>query len=315
LLAPIRAYAEDDDPLQAYLRRLSAYRARLEDGRLLYVAATRARKNLHLLAHYSRDPNTLTPKPAGNSLLASLWPAVETLIEDATLPVDDPEPGVNATRLELRRLTQTALARHRTPAPWPDNAPTTTAPPATIRLVVDPRAQMLRHSGTLVHRWLERIANEGLHHWESTRILAAAEPLALGLTSLGVDQAQLATGVARCQTALRNCLEDARGRWILGPHADQGSELPLTEWDGVSCQRYIIDRTFVDDQGLRWIIDYKTSLPEAGDLSDFYAQEQATYRQQLEGYAGLLRRTEARQMRLGLYFPLIPGWLEWSPEI
>jgi ATP-dependent exoDNAse (exonuclease V) beta subunit len=315
LLAPIRAFAEDDDPLQAYLRRLSTNRARLENGRLLYVAATRARKNLHLVAHYSRDPKTLAPKPADNSLLASLWPAVETLIEDATIPVDDPEPGVVSTRLELRRLTQTALARYRTPAPWPASIPTPTAPPPTIRLAVDPFAQMLRHSGTLVHRWLERIAKDGLHHWDSTRILAAAEPLALGLVSLGVGQGQLAAGVARCQTALRNCLEDARGRWILGPHAEQGTELPLTEWEGAAGQRYIIDRTFVDDQGLRWIIDFKTSSPEADDLTAFYTQEQDKYRQQLEGYARLLRRIEARQIRLGLYFPLIPGWLEWSPDL
>jgi len=85
----------------------------------------------------------------------------------------------------------------------------------------------------------------------------------------------------------------------------------------------VIDRTFVDEQGVRWIIDYKTSTHEGGDVDAFLDNEQLRYRGQLERYARLLQAGGAPQgdlmsseqsIRLGLYFPLLGGWREWPCE-
>ena len=44
------------------------------------------------------------------------------------------------------------------------------------------------------------------------------------------------------------------------------------------------------------------------------AQEVNRYRAQLEGYAGVMARMDDQHpIRLGLYFPLLRGWREWSP--
>ncbi|MDE2728506.1 MAG: UvrD-helicase domain-containing protein, partial [Gemmatimonadota bacterium] len=51
LLAPIRATGGEKDPLYAYLARIETQKRENERTRLLYVAATRARKCLHLLGH------------------------------------------------------------------------------------------------------------------------------------------------------------------------------------------------------------------------------------------------------------------------
>jgi ATP-dependent exoDNAse (exonuclease V) beta subunit len=75
----------------------------------------------------------------------------------------------------------------------------------------------------------------------------------------------------------------------------------------------VIDRTFVDEQGVRWIVDYKTGMHEGGDLQAFLDSEQARYREQLERYAALLRQTGAQPIRVALYFPLLRGWREWEP--
>ncbi|MEF3194277.1 MAG: hypothetical protein K6346_08705, partial [Halothiobacillaceae bacterium] len=77
----------------------------------------------------------------------------------------------------------------------------------------------------------------------------------------------------------------------------------------------VIDRSFID-QGLRWIIDYKTAEPADGEtLPDFLDRLQEHYRPQLEGYAGLLAALDPdHPVRLGLYFPLVGGWREWSVE-
>ncbi|MCW5621848.1 MAG: hypothetical protein KIS79_12130, partial [Burkholderiales bacterium] len=73
-----------------------------------------------------------------------------------------------------------------------------------------------------------------------------------------------------------------------------------------------LDRTFVDEHGTRWIIDYKTSTHEGGELEAFLDREQLRYREQLERYARIMHALDGRQVRLGLYFPLLGGWREWT---
>ena len=73
----------------------------------------------------------------------------------------------------------------------------------------------------------------------------------------------------------------------------------------------VLDRCFVDEQGVGWIIDYKSSAHEGGDLAQFLDNEQQRYKPQLERYAVLMRARDPRPWRLGLYFPLLKGWREW----
>jgi len=74
----------------------------------------------------------------------------------------------------------------------------------------------------------------------------------------------------------------------------------------------VIDRTFVDAAGTRWIVDYKTSAHEGAGLDEFLDREQERYRPQLERYAAFLRLLGTEPIRLGLYFPLLSAWREWT---
>ena len=73
-----------------------------------------------------------------------------------------------------------------------------------------------------------------------------------------------------------------------------------------------IDRTFVDQDGTRWIIDYKTSRHEEEDVDAFLDQQQERYRDQLEKYGALMKLQVEEPIKLGLYFPLLQGWREWE---
>jgi len=77
--------------------------------------------------------------------------------------------------------------------------------------------------------------------------------------------------------------------------------------------RVVIDRTFVDEAGKRWIVDYKTGDHEGADPEGFLDREQRRYREQLDRYAAIIARTEQRPVRVGLYFPMMRGWREWEP--
>jgi hypothetical protein len=63
---------------------------------------------------------------------------------------------------------------------------------------------------------------------------------------------------------------------------------------------------------VRWIVDFKTSTHSGGGREEFLDREQERYRAQLERYAQVLGKLDSRPIRLGLYFPLLGGWREWS---
>jgi hypothetical protein len=110
-------------------------------------------------------------------------------------------------------------------------------------------------------------------------------------------------------------LRDPRGRWILEARAEAECEMRVAGLLDGRLVEATIDRTFVDEQGVRWIIDYKTSEHQGGDLEVFLDNEQSRYREQLERYARLLFRQDPRPIRLGLYFPLLGGWREWPAPV
>jgi ATP-dependent exoDNAse (exonuclease V) beta subunit len=317
LLAPIPASAADDqDPTYRAIARMHAEKDRLETLRLLYVAATRARQRLHLLGHAERNQNGELA-PATGSFLKAAWPALGAAAEAAavTAPLDNPPskaPGVLLRRLPLDWT-----------APPPAPAVAIAVPGVAHRASDAGNHDGLLHSfslrtdegrivGTVVHEWLERIARDGVANWPEERLRAMRSNLGPALISSGVPRGRVEACAERVVTALDNTLRSQRGRWILEAHRDAACELALTGViEGVAVHA-VIDRTFVDKDGVRWVIDYKTSTPvgeEAVEL--FLAEEVARYRAQLDIYRRLLTlRAPAQPVRAALYFPLLDAWRE-----
>jgi ATP-dependent helicase/nuclease subunit A len=110
-------------------------------------------------------------------------------------------------------------------------------------------------------------------------------------------------------------LGEERGRWLFAPdHVDTHSEFALTTVEDGQLLRIVVDRTFVDSAGLRWIVDFKTSLHRGPDLERFLDNEVERHREQLERYARIWMKIERRPIRLGLYWPLHGAWREWAPS-
>jgi ATP-dependent exoDNAse (exonuclease V) beta subunit len=309
LMAPIRAADQDSEAISSYLRELNRDKNRLETSRLLYVATTRAKRRLHLLGHIGFNAQGQASRPASGSLLEKLWPAVADDFASLSAPTPgDVEPPALGL-VQLNRLStdwQPALDGYASSA-----APATDEqePPSMIEFSW--AGDTARHVGTLVHRHLEHIALDGVENWPAPRIEGLEPVIRRGLQNLGVASAELDTAVAKTQRALQRTLSDKNGRWILGSHQDAACEWPLTLHTQAS-RHYVIDRTFVDQDGTRWIVDYKTGEHLDGDREEFLDQEQARYREQLETYARILRLLENRPIRLALYFPLFADWRVWD---
>jgi ATP-dependent helicase/nuclease subunit A len=335
LLAPIKQAGEADEPIGGYLARLAAAEEEAESARLLYVAVTRAADRLHLLATATVREEEGAPglqAPSVRSLLSRCWPVAEPEFAMAVR-----EGGAGATGADDPASSAGRAASHGSPANGNSDShfgarlPASWTPPAPPPAADWPRAaatragdapefewvsDTLRHVGTVVHRWLQRMADDQLAGWDVTRIEGLRQAFRRELAARGVAEAELASAVTRVRAALVNALDDPRGRWLLGPQRDGRNELRITarlpaarEGQSGGLATVVIDRSFRDAEGRIWIVDYKTSHHEGAGVEAFLDREQLRYREQLQRYALALAAPEAS---LGLYFPLLRGWREWG---
>ena len=300
LLAPSLTGTEAMDSLTRWLKCIEQRKEYSERARLLYVAATRARQRLHLVGQLAEGKS----RPPSRSLLACLWPQVSGAFEAAGSAAPTTSPPDDAIEPRLRRLVDPTRGTGPLPAVQADSV---------RRPHFEWAGQAALQVGVVVHRWLHTIAREGVERWTESRVRAQPDRYRNELRLLGVDDRELADASERVMQALQAVLHDATGRWILAGYGEADSELPITRVSDGRVQRVRLDRTFVDEAGTRWIIDFKTSSHEGGSTEAFLDSEVERYRGQLERYAGTMAALDSRPIRVGLYFPLLRAFRHWAP--
>jgi len=301
LLAPIAAYESDKEPIASYINSLNKQKDQHEIARLLYVAATRAKDQLILCGKGDIDPKTDELKiPNKSSLMHRLWSSIADTV------IHHPEAS---EAIALEKAQEQCL-----PSDWafttPEQLASSTQANQAQRSDIEWNDNAARHIGILVHRYLERISHEGIEQWPAARIETLTRAIRTGLMHLGVSDEELDRSTAQAQRALKQTLNDKTGQWILRSHPEAQSELALSRLSD-NIEHFIIDRTFVDD-GVRWIVDYKTSEDAQNDMSAFLTQEREHYREQLENYARLVSEFDSRPIKLALYFPLMQHLESWD---
>jgi ATP-dependent helicase/nuclease subunit A len=131
------------------------------------------------------------------------------------------------------------------------------------------------------------------------------------LRELGVEAAAARATATDIAARMAAVTRDARARWLLSStHAEAQCELRLTGVLDGHIRNVVIDRSFIDEQGQRWVIDYKTSSHSGGDLAGFLAAERERYRSQLQLYVRLARGLGPQPVRAALFFPWLGELLE-----
>ncbi|MEZ0233210.1 MAG: UvrD-helicase domain-containing protein [Methylophilaceae bacterium] len=310
-----------DENLSAYdyLQRLEQERSHNESARVLYVAATRAIRCLHLVAAVKPDSKNEI-KPLANTFLELLWP--------------------NVGGEFLRQAEQTQSIEHHDSV-LPEHIEATDSMgfiPQLIRLQSPRVADVLMHDaalkvrvnyqtntpddesalqfgkrldasiGSLAHRYVELIAKEGVDAWPVHRIESLSAVMQYWLTAQGHSHEASAQGATLTIQALITTLNSQHGRWILQKRDDNAAELAISSFgsnlDKQLLATHIIDRTFVED-GQRWIIDYKSAAMAGMNTEnrdslrlDLLAEQ---YRPQLERYAALFKN-EGLPVRKAIFF-------------
>jgi ATP-dependent exoDNAse (exonuclease V) beta subunit len=303
-----------------FLQRMERERSRNEEARVLYVAATRAVRRLHLVGVAFRDEQGSLVAPRAASPLARLWPAVEAVF-DAAIAVTCPRSGIPGTQSEpaptfvpdgeLKDFVP-QLMRLKAPVVPPEwCAPALPSPPAgSHEETADPLAAAV---GTLTHAVLELIAADP-EAWSVACVGERQPGFERWLTSRGWSAADARSGASRAAAMLATTLASADGQWVLRRRTDASAELALARVGaGGTAETRVVDRCFVEN-GVRWIIDYKTvDLGAAADGVRLQAHA-ARYQPQLESYAALFA-DEGLPRRLAVFYVAhgVLASLEYNP--
>jgi ATP-dependent exoDNAse (exonuclease V) beta subunit len=338
LVAPQASKGSDSGATKKWVDRAYHEREVQEMRRLLYVAATRAREELHLLArpaYKTEKDGSLTLVEPRESLLRTAWPALEadvrarfdawcvpreTQVADIAAAAENllamlaPERGTLLRRLpsDVRIDSSLSLAAAAEPAV------------AGIGKLYERHegGVLSRALGVGVHALLEELARlRATESWDAaSTLLARMEPrIAATVRGSGVEREQASRIASRAMEIALRAAEDAAGRWILSPHAGAASEV---RWAGVVNGRLRtvqVDRVFragaeplTEDGAVWWIVDYKTAQDDGADAA--LPELRRMFAPQIEAYAQVLRnlRGADAQIRGGLYYPRMMRFDWWE---
>ena len=278
LVAPQQSKGDDRGRSKAWVDRVYRERESQEDRRILYVAATRARDQLHLFARpaykVEKDGSLALCEPS-NSLLATAWPALESEIRSsfdvwkATREATPADIATIAASGETNLVVMPSPAKptilrrlppgyvegrgHLEPQTGVEGPPSPTG--AASNSGVSEGKLYTRHEGgllsralgTAVHALLEELARLRIsNEWPAARIaLHKFEARTVSrIRSLGVDQAQAAALAAEALRLALDASNHPTAQWILSPHANADAEV---RWAGVvsgSVSTVRVDRVF-----------------------------------------------------------------------
>jgi ATP-dependent exoDNAse (exonuclease V) beta subunit len=283
LVAPLQRKGADSGKAKQWVDRVRRDRESQEARRLLYVAATRAREELHLFARpkykMGKDGKHILADPT-ESLLKKAWPAFEEKIKECfgewrvakeleeLATRDQPEESERTIDSIAASSEETPLEMSRPPELPPDR------PTRLLRLPLDfsiptPASSGLaadaplagagrlyeRHEGGLLSRALGNAVHSLLQQFAQLLVSQTLEAALAALTeqqlsiaaiirAAGVEPATASRIAVQALQIVLQAAGDPLAQWILAPHSDAASEV---RWTGVvagSLRTVQVDRVF-----------------------------------------------------------------------
>ncbi|WP_373020934.1 UvrD-helicase domain-containing protein [Thiomicrorhabdus sp.] len=342
VIAPLDQRGQGDSLLAGLLKRFEQEKADYELARLLYVAATRAKMQLHLYGSLSYQISEKADKviaPVKGSLLEPLWCCIGAEFEQLAAAFDEAEALLEiepilpkVSRLPLERNTLLAQLDFQ---PFKAESGAAVPPDASVAEMVSEleestaerfsevgsdQALLNTTVGNLVHAVFELMAQDDVRQWSQAELENRSDFYLQWLKQEGLQGALLQEAHRRVMVSLSHALANEKVRWALqGDHRDSQTEYPLTSLEEVAVANHIVDRTFVDEAGTRWIVDYKTSFFEGGadKVEAFIEKQVAHYQPQLARYGALFdvldaetSGSQSRPQKWVLYFSYLDRWIE-----
>lgn len=278
LLAPIKsATEEEENQTYQYLRFIESQQSKFEMMRLLYVATTRAKSQLHLLGAVNTSGNS-----AKGSFLHLLTPFFPQNFDD-----------INQTP-DIKQTIEAPLLKRFIHLTTPNNKPQEQG--ESVEYQQNFERVFKRAIGTLVHQYYEQA------HFSPSKQYICNRLIEIGTPPQDIEYWQ-----AFIIRLLENTKQDEKFDWLF-----KDRTVALNEAEFVLGERTIaIDRLFIDDNGILWVIDYKIAKPKENEsLTDFIKRQQKQHAKQLLFYKQAMSEIYACPVRCVLYCPSVSQLIE-----
>ena len=121
--------------------------------------------------------------------------------------------------------------------------------------------------------------------------------------TFGFVAPELQTAQNQLMTQLTQLFDDPIGQWFIKTHDNERNEYELIVEDHNGITTKIIDRTFCEN-GIRWIIDFKTGHDDNNAVTH--------HQEQVNDYARLFRNQGHESIYCGLYYLASTHWVAWE---
>jgi ATP-dependent helicase/nuclease subunit A len=322
-LAGVTATGSEDSPLYQLLRHERRRKAELESTRLLYIAVTRARKSAALVASQPRNSKGDITEPRSSSLLKRIWRELQEqeLVNNLELEDYCQDRPLAGSIMYASYPQKTPIRRFNQPLQLRDVeldklkeqiAALEPAEETQARISDENRFELESTLGTLIHQCLERFVlsndrSDYLANLDQQHSYWHAQLEHLDLSAQAEEQA-----IAFVLESVRNTLTDPDLAWVFdGSLQDSQCEYALTRHDQGRLSSFVVDRTFIDNNGVRWIIDYKTAVPGGTQSQEeFIKQQVAEHQLQLQNYRSLFESLDTRPVKTALLLTSVPELVE-----
>lgn len=324
------ATGNEENKLYSLMRYEQQQKNLLEDTRLLYIAVTRARTSALLLGTVAEDSKGEF-NPPKSCLLNRIWPELNSgnfnltktnLTEQEIQAFYGDDPREAATRgastvtlfPEITPLVRFKSALAFNPAELESLTRTSEkVSPRAINEEEEDKSLAVEFEiesalpaviGTLIHSSLESYTlSTDKKSWLSS-LAKQRNFWRLNLRQHVDDDAELEAILDEIKTTIQSNTTNKELAWIF---EDNGlaaqSELALTNKYN---RLFIVDRTLIDKEGIRWIIDFKTGRPNSSQTEEtFILSMKERYRSQLADYGNLFAELEDRETKQALYLTSI----------
>ena len=296
IIAPSMPYAQSKSLLNTYLRKIEIDKSYDEAKRLLYVAVTRAKKSVHLMARLNIKNNKIV-SPSKRSFLGMLWPLnQEEFI--ASLEKKSSKKSILDESVVYERLPLTQFQCFE---------PFTKKPEIFHTLSLQMPNEFARIVGIVFHEILQDIGETGIERWSLDQWNKKKSFYHKRLRQWQLNSKKINDAVQLIDKSIKSIIKDPKACWLLSnKHKLIQQEYALSTQSNGKLLNIIIDRTFIDNN-IRWIIDYKTT-----HYLDDVDNKLEKYKSQLKLYQSIMKKFDPiHPIKTGIYFTFNCRWIEF----
>ena len=305
LLAPF--VKNDKASFYHYLNNFEKQNRVSEVVRLFYVVLTRAKKKIFILGEFEECNGS-------ESFFSSKANSLQSLLVSALgrVPLEElkfsPKKHIEQTKNSHKISAFTKNAQktyHYEMYKEPEQH--------KINLEFDWATNIARFVGVIIHEILERIDDSAFKLDKDRWRLDCRGYAQQRIWSLGLSDSKEDDALHRIETCLENMCDSHRCDWLFSEdHGSIETEYRLiTTLRGFN-ETLVMDRVFIDNKKVNWVVDFKTGYHQGKDLEDFLTEEIKRHQPQLDFYGQVMSELRRGPIMLGLYFPLYDFWHQWS---